>query len=276
MKRIALLAIALFALSLAGNAQHFFAGAKAGLNLIPLEKHDLKGRLFSAGYHLGGVGYYKVNDWFSVSAEIMLTSQKKTYEKFDTSSFIATLAENPLLSLTGVDINEIMDTLGMVTDYINDNVYNTRTGVVNLTYIKVPVLACFNYKSVYFSVGPYVSFLISNKTNEKFRQHIPIVETMTGLDTIPFYNSIINATFPGFSEPLTSKVEKDKTIGKIDFGFMAEVSYRLGNHVTLGVSYHQGLLNYRNPAIYKKDYLSSINFSIGYLFGFTKSNKAIF
>ncbi|HOV11888.1 MAG TPA: outer membrane beta-barrel protein [Bacteroidales bacterium] len=276
MKRTAFWVLLLFTLSPAGFSQHFYAGAKAGLNVIPLENHDLKGRLFSAGYHVGGMGSYKVNDWFSVSAEVMLTSQKKTYEKFDTASFIGTLAENPLLSLAGVDIDEIMDTLGMVTEYINDNVYNTRTGVVNLTYIKVPLLACFNYKSVYLSVGPYVSFLISNKTDEEFRQHIPIVETMTGLDTIPFYTSIINASFPGYSEPLVSKMEKDKTIGKIDFGLTAEVSYRLGNNVTLGVSYHQGLLNYRNPAIYKKDYLTSFNFSIGYLFGFSGNNKSIF
>ncbi|HOH84925.1 MAG TPA: outer membrane beta-barrel protein [Bacteroidales bacterium] len=276
MKKAALLIIAFCALSLAGFGQHFNAGAKAGLNMIPLEKNDLKGRLFSAGYHVGAVGSYKVNDWFSVSAEIMLTSQKKTYEKLDTASFLGTLAENPLLSFTGIDIDEIMDTLGMIKDYINDNVYNTRTGVVNLTYIKVPVLACFNYKSLYFSVGPYVSFLLSNKGNEELSQLIPIVETMTGLDTIPFYYSIINAMFPGYSEPLASKVEKDKTIGKIDFGVMAEVSYRLGNNVTLGVSYHQGLLNYRKPEIYKNDYLSSLNFSIGYLFNFPANNKSIY
>jgi len=258
------------------SGQKFSAGAKAGLNIIPLEKQDLKGNLFSPGYHFGAVGSYKINDWFSLSLEVIYTSQKKIYEKFDTTSFIETLAANPLLSIIGVDINDLLDTLGMVTDYINDDVYNTTRAVVNLAYIKIPVLANFNYKSLYISAGPYVSFLVSNKTTEEYRQHLPLIESFTGLDTIPFFSSIISTSFPGCYEPVTTKIEKDKNIRKVDFGVMAEISYRLNNNFTVGVSYHQGLLNYRSPEIYKKDYLSSINFSIGYLFNLKKNGNSMY
>ncbi|HNX89558.1 MAG TPA: outer membrane beta-barrel protein [Paludibacteraceae bacterium] len=276
MKRIVCIVILLVSISCLVSGQKFSAGAKAGLNIIPLEKQDLKGNLFSPGYHFGAVGSYKINDWFSLSLEVIYTSQKKIYEKFDTTSFIETLAANPLLSIIGVDINDLLDTLGMVTDYINDDVYNTTRAVVNLAYIKIPVLANFNYKSLYISAGPYVSFLVSNKTTEEYRQHLPLIESFTGLDTIPFFSSIISTSFPGCYEPVTTKIEKDKNIRKVDFGVMAEISYRLNNNFTVGVSYHQGLLNYRSPEIYKKDYLSSINFSIGYLFNLKKNGNSMY
>lgn len=276
MKKIVFIIIILLTLSGLVSGQHFSAGAKAGLNIIPLEKQDLKGNLFSLGYHFGAVGSYKINDWFSISAEVLYTSQKKTYEKFDTTSFIETMAANPFLSIIGVNINDLLDTLGMVTDYINDNVYNSTRAVVNLAYIKIPVLANFNYKSLYISAGPYVSFLVSNKTTENYSQHIPIIETFPGLDTIPFFSSIVSTSFPGYYEPVSTKIEKDKTIGKFDFGVMAEISYRLNNNFTVGVSYHQGLLNYRSPEIYKNDYLSSINFSIGYFFDLKKNGNSMY
>lgn len=244
--------------------QRFSVGGRAGLNVMPLENTDLKGHLYSLGYHAGATADYKVNEWFSISTEIDFTTRKKSYELYDTSSFIETLSANPLLSFLGVDINDILDSLGGIDNYVNDNVYNTTRGITSLGYIKIPILANFNYKDLYFSVGPYVSFLVSAKSTEEFSQHIPIVETMTGLDTIPFYPMIIKATFPGYSTPVTSNINGDKNIRKIDCGIIAGISYRLDNNFTVGFRYTQGLLNYRSTEIYKNDYLSSFSFSIGY------------
>ena len=277
MKRKQILLLLILILISGNNyCQNFNAGAKAGLSIIPLEKHDLKGNMFSLGYQFGATGSYKINNWFSISAEILFSNQKKTYEKFDTSSFIETIASNPLLSIIGVNINELIDSLGMASGLVNDNVCNSRKAVTKLAYIKIPVLANFNYKSVYFSVGPYVSFLVSDKTTEEFSQHIPIIESFTGLDTIPFYTSIINSSFPGYSEPLSTTSEKDKTIRKVDFGIIADISYHLDNNFIFGFRYEQGLLNYRSPEIYKKDYLSSFNFYVGYTLNFKDDTKSLY
>jgi len=255
--------------------QKFSVGGRAGLNVMPVEKSDFKGHIFSLGCHVGATVDYKINEWFSISAELDYTTRKKTYELYDTTSFIETLNDNPLLGFLGIDINDILDSLGGIDNYVNDHVYNTRRGISSLGYIKIPVLAKFNYRSLYFSVGPYVSFLVSNKTTEEFAQHIPIVETMTGLDTIPFYSSIINGTFPGYSTPLTSNIKGDKNIRKIDCGIIADITYRLDNDFTVGFRYTQGLLNYRSPEIYKKDYLSSFNFTVGYNFRIRKDTRSM-
>lgn len=255
--------------------QRFSVGGRAGLNVIPLENNDLKGHSYSLGYHIGATADYKINEWFSISAEIDYTTRKKAYERYDTTSFIETLNDNPLLGFLGVDINDMLDSLGGIENYVNDNVYNTTRGITSLGYIKIPVLAKFNYKDLYLSVGPYVSFLVSAKTTEEFTQHIPIVETMTGLDTIPFYSTIIDGTFPGYSTPVTSNIKEDKNIRKIDCGIIADISYRLDNNFTVGFRYTQGLLNYRSPEIYKNDYLSSFNFTIGYSFKIKKDTRSM-
>mgnify|MGYP001231122677 CR=1 FL=1 len=255
--------------------QKFSAGGKAGFSIIPLEKQDLNGRVFSPAYQFGVTGCYKINDWFSVSAEINYSLQKKTYKKYDTTSFSQTLAANPLLVMMGVDVSELLDTLGMATAYINDNSYNTTRGEVNLSYISIPVLANFNYKSLYISAGPYISFLISDKAKEEYSQHIPIVESFPMLDTIPFYTTFIGSSFPGYYQPVSTTKQKNKDIKKIDYGVIADISYRLDNHFTLGFRYTQGLCNYRSPEIYKNDYLSSFSFTIGYLIGIKKNDDSM-
>lgn len=275
MKKQVIICLALLIISAVTFGQKFSVGGSAGLNVMPVEKSDFKGHLYSLGYHVGATADYKINEWFSVSAELVYTTQKKTYELYDTTSFIETLNNNPLLGFLGIDINDILDSLGGIENFVNDHVYNTTRGVTNLGYIKIPVLAKFNYKSLYFSVGPYVSFLVSNKATEEFTQHIPIVETLTGLDTIPFYSSIINGTFPGYSTPVTSNIKGDKNIRKIDYGIIADITYRLDNNFTVGFRYTQGLINYRSPEIYKRDYLSSFNFSIGYNFKIRKDTRSM-
>jgi hypothetical protein len=263
---------------ISGNiyCQNFSVGARTGLNVMPLENNDSKGHLYSLGYHVGATVDYKINNWFSVSAELVYTTRKKTYELYDTASFIETISNNPLLGFLGIDINDVLDSLGGIENYINDNVYNTTKGFVNLAYIKIPVLAKFNYKALYMSVGPYISFLVSDKTTEEFSQHIPIIETMTGLDTIPFYTSIVDGSFPGYSTPVITNIKGNKNIRKVDFGIVADISYRLDNNFAVGFRYTQGLLNYRSPEIYKKDYLSSFNFFIGYIFNIKKDTKSLY
>ncbi|HOY32747.1 MAG TPA: outer membrane beta-barrel protein [Bacteroidales bacterium] len=276
MKRKIVLFIVIFILCGISYGQNFSIGGRAGLNVMPFKKDDLNGQLFGIGGHAGIITSYKINDWFSVSAEALYTSRKKTYELNSTGSFIGTLSANPMLAMLGVDINDILDSLGTIQNYVNDTVYNTTRGMANLGYIKIPILLTFNYESLYFSAGPYISFLVSNKSKESFSQHIPIVESLTGLDTIPFYTSIIDGMFPGYNAAVNQNITGDKNIRKVDFGIMADVSYHLDNNFIIGIRYTQGLLNYRDPEIYKKDYLSSFSFSIGYLFGVSGNNISVF
>ena len=256
--------------------QNLSVGAKAGLSVLSLEKDSLKGNLYSLGYHFGGTVNYKINNWFSVSAELLYASQKKTYQLQNTTSFIQTLSNSPLLALMGIDIGSLLDSLGGINQFINDNVYNNHRAVVNLSYIKIPILASFNYKSLYVSAGPYVAFQIGNKTTDELTQHVPIIETLTGLDTIPYYTLLVGSFFPGYSSPVSNTSKGDKQIRSIDVGIIADLSYHLDKHFTLGVRYSRGLMNYRSPQIYKHDALSSIDFSVGYLFNIGKKSKVMF
>lgn len=262
--------------SLSVYSQNLSVGAKAGLSVLSLEKDTLKGNLFSLGYHFGGTVNYKINDWFSVSAELLYASQKRTYQLQNTTSFIQTLSNSPLLGLLGIDIGSILDSLSGINQFVNDNVYNNHRAVVNLSYIKIPILASFNYKSLYVSAGPYVAFQIANKTTDELTQHVPIIETLTGLDTIPYYTLLVGTFFPGYSSPVTNDTKGDKQIKMLDVGIIADLSYHIDKHFTVGVRYSRGLMNYRSPQIYKHDALSSIDFSVGYLFNIAKKSKAMF
>ncbi len=262
--------------SLSVYSQNLSVGAKAGLSVLSLEKDTLKGNLFSLGYHFGGTVNFKINDWFSVSAELLYASQKRTYQLQNTTSFIQTLSNSPLLSLMGIDIGSILDSLSGINQFVNDNVYNNHRAVVNLSYIKIPILACFNYKSLYVSAGPYVAFQIANKTTDELTQHVPIIETLTGLDSIPYYTLLVGTFFPGYTSPVTNDTKGDKQIKMLDVGIIADLSYHIDKHFTVGVRYSRGLMNYRSPQIYKHDALSSIDFSVGYLFNIAKKSKAMF
>lgn len=276
MKKITFILSLLLTFSMMSSGQKFRAGGRAGLNIMPLENSDLKGHTYSLGYHVGAVGEYRITNWFSISAELVYTTRKKSYEFADTSSFIETMANNPMLGLLGVNINEILDSLGGIEAYVNDHVYTTTKGISNLGYLKIPVLAKFNYKSLYIALGPYVSFLISNKSTEEMTQHIPLVEAMTGLDTIPFYSLIIKGTFPGYFQPFTSTISENKDIKKVDYGVIADISYRLDNNFTVGFRYTQGLTNYHSPEIYKNDFLSAFSFSVGYIIPIKKNTKSLY
>ncbi|MCK9612913.1 MAG: outer membrane beta-barrel protein [Bacteroidales bacterium] len=277
MKKLFFLTISVLLLnSLIASGQKYNVGIKAGMNIIPLEKHELKGNLFNLGYHFGATAEYKVNNWFSVSAELLYTTRKKTYSLYDTSSFIETLSTNPLITMMGMDINDILDSIGDISNYVNDGVFSTTSGYTNLAYIKIPVLAKFNYKSVYFSVGPYVSFLVSDKTIEDYSQHVPLLESVTAFDTIPFFDLLVSGSFPAYKQAIRKEVKNDKNIRNIDVGVIADISYRINGKFTIGARYVQGLLNYRSPEIYKRDYISSLNFYFGYILDFSNKNESFF
>lgn len=255
-------------------SQELSAGLKAGINIIPLEKNDLKGNLLAPGFNAGGVFQWKVNDFFSLGTEISFTTRKKTYETNSTLSLIDKLKSNFFYDLLPEETREIIDSIIGMNTFINDKVYNKATGVVSLGYIEIPIIARFHYKSLSVATGPYVSFLVSGKVNEQLSQSIPLLETAAFLDTIPFFSTMVNGMFPGYSKPYLTEEKTRKNLVTVDYGFIADISYSINKNFNIGIRYTRGLTNYRSPIIYKKDYLSSFSFSLSYMFNFEIKQKS--
>lgn len=255
-------------------SQNFSAGVKAGVNLIPLEKTDLKGNLLAPGINAGGVFEWKVNDWFSLGTEVSFTTRKKTYETNSSSSFIQKLTSSFFYGMLPEDTRNLIDSLIGLNTYINDKVYNKTNGAVNLGYIEIPLVARFNYKNLSVATGPYISFLVSSRVKEELNQRIPLMETATFLDSIPIFTTFVKGLFPGYSTPYTSDIKTNKNLVTIDYGFIADISYRLNENFNIGVRYARGLTNYRSPIMYEKDYLSTFSLSLSYMFNFQPKAKS--
>jgi hypothetical protein len=255
-------------------SQDLSAGLKAGINIIPLEKNDLKGNLLSPGYNIGGVFQWKVNDFFSLGTEVSFTTRKKTYETNSSASFVDKLKSNFFYDLLPEETRDLIDSLIGMNTFINDKVYNKTTGAVSLGYIEIPIIARFHYKSLSIATGPFVSFLVSGKVKEELTQSIPLFEAATFIDTIPFFSTMVNGMFPGYSKPYITEEKTRKNLVTVDYGFIADISYRINENFNLGIRYTRGLTNYRSPIIYDKDYLSSFSFSVSYMFNFSVKQKS--
>lgn len=257
----------------AGNlfSQEIWFGPKTGLNIIPIEKTELRGNSFAPGFHIGGTLEYRFNNWFSLSADLLYTTKKKIYESTGKESFFNKISGFMSFlpdSAGGFSIDSL---IGTAVEYMNDTVYSRTSGFVKLGYIELPLMAKFRYKGFSFSTGPYVAILLSNKATEELTQDIPLLKTFGPvLDTVPFLPQLVKGIFPAYYKPEITKDIVSNEIKMFDFGFVTDISYQAGSNIIFSLRYTRGFPNYRSPEYRKKDYLSTINISIGYFFNANK------
>lgn len=258
-------------------SQQFSFGPKLGGNLMPIKNNKIDGTTYSLGLNAGAFGDVKFNQWFSLRTQVYYTQKKKSYEFSEKKNVIPMLNSG----LLGGMIN--LDSLGSFTKLINDTAYSTTRGFVSLSYIEIPLLATFSYKSFDIAIGPFVSFLTGARSREETLQEVPLLDiALPALDTLgsyaPLAKSMIVSMFPGYKTPTYTESSENTLFRKVDYGIMADITYHLPKNFYLELSYNRGLTNYRLKAIKNNDYNQTIMLSLGYRIGkvFKSQPKAIY
>src|ERR1035437_9117468 len=238
----------------------FYIEPKIGANVMPYADNSFEGRTYKMGLNGGVDAEYPINNWLSVKLGINYSSKKKGYNYLEKTSFIKTLTS----SFGG---NSLAGTIGNIP-YINDTVYSTTKGSVNLSYLEVPLMASVNYKGLSLSAGAFVAFLLKANSHEEMTQNIPALQTFGPLfDTIPFASFLLDGVFPGYNNPVV-KDNTDKSIYRsVDHGFVIDLTYTTEKNISFGVRYSQGLKNYRKTPLISPDVNRVWMVTIGYHFG---------
>lgn len=258
-------------------SQEIRLGPKAGLNFNKVEKTELKGNLYAQGFQSGGTFEYWFNSRFSLSADLLYTSKMKGYEINETSSLSKSIS--PILfflpdTVFGFSPQSL---IGSASQYVNDTVYSKTRGTVKLGYIEFPVMAKFHCKGFIFSAGPYLAKLVSNKATEELTRDVPLYNALEpSADSVPFLPQLLDYIFPGIEKPKITEDINSSDVKMYDFGFITDLTYKTSGNLTFGIRYTQGLSGYRSPELKKNDYLSTISFSLGYLFNVKKTDKSNF
>lgn len=270
-----LFAFVIFALI--AKAQNLNFGPRIGANVIYLQENEFKSKDYGFKANFGANVEYGFNEYFSVSLDVLFSQKRKLYESFENKSLIKALSN----SFFGIGLAD--SSLFGVAQFLNDTVYGTTKGSVNLNYIEIPLLAKFNYKGLSVGVGPYFSYLNKVQSVEVMTQESPLLDiAFNALDSIPFAGPFIKTTissqFPGYEAPqITESTDKAK-YRTFDMGFVVDLSYRFNSNLYTGVRYTRGLTDYRYVQKGSKDVNSVWMFNVGYSFGkkFTSKTKGIY
>lgn len=249
----------------------FYIEPKIGANVMPYANNSFEGRTYKMGFNGGVDVEYPVTNWLSVKMGVNYSLKKKGYSYVEKSSFINTLSHSVFGSALG---GGNLDSLLGLSHFINDTVYGTTKGTVNLSYLEIPLMASVNYKGLSLSAGGFFAFLLSAHSHEEFTQNIPALQTFAPLfDTIPFASFLLGGAFPGYKNPVV-KDNTDKSIYRsMDHGFVIDMTYTTEKNISFGVRYSQGLKNYRKTPLISPDVNRVWMVTIGYHFGGTIKGK---
>ncbi len=242
-------------------------GTRAGINLIPTSKDEVTGRSFYTQFNGGVFVSKQLRKKMNFKLEVNYTRKVKQYQFTEKSS---------LLSSYGNVLSAFIDPA--ILSSLNDTVYSNYRGINKLGFIEIPLIVTFNVKQFDIGLGAYSSFLIAATTTQELTQRSTLIEVaqpfidslgITGL----FINSIINGAYPGLKSPYVTESSNKNDFVKVDYGFIADVTYHYTPNFFFNFRYQYGLPNYRITALKKPDNYSSLTFSFGYQFNFKKRNK---
>jgi hypothetical protein len=274
-KGLTLLACVLMAVSL--YAQNVSFGPKAGLNIISIGKTEFETNAFSLGAHYGGFVEYHFNDYFSLSADVLVSKKRRNYVTYENQSLVKAISGG----LFGAVVEDSL--LQMITDFVNDTVYGTRKGTTSFSYVEIPLMANFKYKNLSVGAGPYFAYMAKANTVEQFTQESALLDI--GLDLIdsiqyvgPFLKATLLSQFPGYEKPLITESTSKSAFRTFDIGFNADVRYTTESNFFFGVRYSRGFLNHRQTKLKDKDVHSLVMITLGYTFGkrYSEKPKAIY
>lgn len=244
-------------------------GPKIGTTFSMTEKDENFGNSYQPKLNAGAFLGVHFNSWFALKTEVLYNGKSKSYVTHDNSkSYIDEMMKRLNAFGAKVDTAFINNITGVSSQYINDTIYETTRGRVNLNYIELPVLASFNFKGFTFSGGPYFAYLVSAKGKEVLTQDVPLLTTIDPLlDTLGFLKNLFYIPVPGYLKPQTSEFSSTDLFRKFDLGMVLDFTYQTPNGFNMGMRYTRGSRNYRIDPLKEKDVNQAFMFSVGYNFG---------
>lgn len=266
--------VLLFVIINYSQAQKLEYGPEIGLNIIPIQKNNVDGRVSKLGFNGGGFVSYPVNGWLSIKFAVKVTTCSKSYLQTDTSAISKMIIDAIVGS--GIDTSASSE----FKDYLNLSVTKYTKSNTNFTFLSIPITADFNFNEKFsFSLGGYFALLVAAKTKEEVTQDIPVLEAFSPLLTSnPFVKQIISGMYPGVFEPTLNEKSGVSNFNTFDTGLEIAMRYKMENNFSISASFKKGFVNYykKLPDMYevnsgKHNYLT---LSVGYSFGNVYTSKA--
>lgn len=212
--------------SLSASAQSLSFGPEVGLNIINVDKTDLKGQLYKLGFDAGGFVQYKVANSLSVKANINYTSKGISYYNTTTSEIDESLLSEISNLLTEGDFDLDTSITNNISNFVNTNIESNYSYYSSLKYIEVPVSIVYDINDkVFFSAGVYGAYLLSANTKEQLSQEVPLLESITALQEIEYYDIVVNMLFPGYQEPQIENISSSSIFNQFDYGLKFDIAY---------------------------------------------------
>lgn len=264
-------------------------GLRAGMNLLPTSKDEVTGKQLYSGFNGGGVFVKHFTKHISLKAELNYTTKTKQFKYNETSSLFNTLG-SLLGGLTGgfgggtggfggISSGAIDTLTSSLSKYVNDTVYSYYRGINKFGFIELPLIVTYSIKQFDFGVGGYAALLVSAKSKTELTQKSDLLTLIQpAIDSLGFaaniVNGIIDGAYPGLKKPQITESSKKDGFIKVDYGFIADLTYHYLPHLFFNFRYQYGFPNYRIHPLKKPDNFSSFTFSFGYLFNLKNTGKS--
>lgn len=256
-------------LTMITNAQKLEIGAEFGNNIIPLTINGNElGQTYGLGIHSGLKAQYHINDYLSITTGIAI-SQKQQYHEYSSKSDVLETLENvfSLLSGGGIDLDSIVDALGVNTD-----INRKTSAIITMNNLEIPVLATLRYKKLRVYAGGYGGILLSAKRKQKTETTIPFLQAfdIASLDE----TGIVGLLLPSAQEVSTEVNNNTNDLNAIDYGLIAGIGYQT-QHWSFNAFYSHGIAHYRLlPSLWVENHYA-LRFTMGYQISFSKENDKI-
>jgi hypothetical protein len=244
-------------------------GARMGGSLLP-EKNELEQNQFKIGFNGGINTHYKINKYWGLKAEFNFSQKGKAYSFNDKQS---------LFSSFNQIISPILDTsiIGAVQGFVDDGVYSSYKGYHKLGYLEMPILAELTFYKFKFTAGPYVGLLVQAYTKESLDQNIPLLDLISpAIDSLGIaaflIQGLIDASFPGYNQTEITESTESSSFTKVNYGFLAQISYQIHQNLYLEARYSRALNNYLIQNANNAQ-LSTFTLSLAYNFDLKRLKK---
>lgn len=204
-----------------------------------------------------------------ITAGVYYTQRAKYYVYYKTQSFFTDLSNSFFGSIPGAD-TLIESFLGVTSDYVNDTIYSTYRGKVNIQYLQVPVMASLDLGDFSISAGAYIAFKLKARSLETLTQNFPLLKTFEPAlsdSAIAPYIGLFTSQYTALNEPQISGSGILSWVNNMDFGLMGQLSARFSQRFQMATMVSYGLKNYsNNSGLYPGKHFS-VSMSLGFTLG---------